>query len=524
MKKNILLLIVVFSLTSIQEVDAKNIYKWEKIESFVKIVRKSTKYPPEAINLLQNMGVAFSADKIAFYKHKNKALIIGHNKNLVGELIIFLSYNLGQTWHLYFDEVLEENFDKMLKHVDINNAFFSGDKLIIPGKKHIFYSNFKDTCEFIPLESYPADNPLYPDNSKISYSTDGEYIYRECYIDDIATIIRTKDLGKTWDTLPAPFSDSSYYISLFPSTNKFSALINRRNVANASEKYDYPVFYTTDMKGTHNFSKLPIGKGTDFTYDFVGSVNFINENQGWIVGYGKRNEVSNTPPKDWTAQLSISKTTDGGSTWELLNDTLLTLINENGYKIPRISFSDDGLNGIVCAVIFSDFENETPVKSDICPLYITTDGGKTWHTDSLPGFRNMMYYEEGKEWFHADAVLNAFCTSPTTIILHTFQNEALYFGRKISSIAEAPLKSTLLYPNPASSTCTISGNLSALVQDFSITISDINGKELFEVCKHQNLEGEFSFSFDTKSLPSGSYNVILNADGKKQIEKLIIER
>ena len=92
------------------------------------------------------------------------------------------------------------------------------------------------------------------------------------------------------------------------------------------------------------------------------------------------------------------------------------------------------------------------------------------------------------------------------------------------SIAEAPLKSTLLYPNPASSTCTISGNLSVLVQDFSITISDINGKELFEVCKHQNLEGEFSFSFDTKSLPSGSYNVILNADGKKQIEKLITER
>lgn len=92
------------------------------------------------------------------------------------------------------------------------------------------------------------------------------------------------------------------------------------------------------------------------------------------------------------------------------------------------------------------------------------------------------------------------------------------------SIAEASLKSTLLYPNPASSTCTISGNLIALVQDFSITISDINGKKLFEVCKHQNLEGEFSFSFDTKSLPSGSYNVILNADGKKQIEKLIIER
>ncbi len=108
----------------------------------------------------------------------------------------------------------------------------------------------------------------------------------------------------------------------------------------------------------------------------------------------------------------------------------------------------------------------------------------------------------------------------------TYMNnpEIFYCYEEIGNIAGTPLKSTLLYPNPASSTCTISGNLSELVRDFSITISDINGKELFEVCKHQNLEGEFSFSFDTNSLPSGSYNVILNADGKKQIEKLIIER
>ncbi len=108
----------------------------------------------------------------------------------------------------------------------------------------------------------------------------------------------------------------------------------------------------------------------------------------------------------------------------------------------------------------------------------------------------------------------------------TYMNnpEVFYCYEEIGSIAETSLTSTLLYPNPANSTCTISGNLSALVRDFSITISDIKGTELFEVCKQQNLDGEFSFSFDTKFLPSGSYNVILNADGKEQIKKLIIER
>ena len=45
-----------------------------------------------------------------------------------------------------------------------------------------------------------------------------------------------------------------------------------------------------------------------------------------------------------------------------------------------------------------------------------------------------------------------------------------------------------------------------------------------EVCNEKQLEGYFKFTFSTKDLPSGSSNVIIKADDKKQVEKLIIER
>lgn len=102
--------------------------------------------------------------------------------------------------------------------------------------------------------------------------------------------------------------------------------------------------------------------------------------------------------------------------------------------------------------------------------------------------------------------------------------EVFYCYNEINSIAGAPVSATSLYPNPANSVCTISGFLETLAKNFSISIYDIAGNKLFDIYNDKNLEGEFSVSFNTKQLVSGSYNVIINADGAKKVEKLIIER
>lgn len=102
--------------------------------------------------------------------------------------------------------------------------------------------------------------------------------------------------------------------------------------------------------------------------------------------------------------------------------------------------------------------------------------------------------------------------------------EVFYCYNEINSIAGAPVSATSLCPNPANSVCTISGFLETLAKDFSISIYDIAGNKLFDIYNDKNLEGEFSVSFNTKQLVSGSYNVIINADGAKKVEKLIIER
>ncbi len=272
------------------------------------------------------------------------------------------------------------------------------------------------------------------------------------------------------------------------------------------------------------------GKREEIVFD-----EYINESMMSVFALNELTYVALSLTK---STCRVLRTEDGGKTW---NETFFA---EN-IEAQRFNFFNNEIGLIV---------------GNYGVLYKTEDGGKTWKniynstsfvhnshciTDAyfldkdriiLAGAdkvtnEGVIYYSKngGLDWDIKYRTKQGSLYTVTVI-----EDTVFVFGRNgimvkgslddLGDIAETPLKSTLLYPNPASSTCTISGNLSTLVQDFSITISDINGKELFEVCKHQNLEGEFSFSFDTKSLPSGSYNVILNADGKKQIEKLIIER
>lgn len=92
------------------------------------------------------------------------------------------------------------------------------------------------------------------------------------------------------------------------------------------------------------------------------------------------------------------------------------------------------------------------------------------------------------------------------------------------SINLTPTKELSIYPNPANATCTITGTLTEFVKDFSINISDINGRKIMEICSGEKEVGNFSYKFSTEKLPVGTYNVIINTNQTSTMKKLVIER
>ncbi|MGI6369192.1 MAG: T9SS type A sorting domain-containing protein [Ignavibacteria bacterium] len=192
-------------------------------------------------------------------------------------------------------------------------------------------------------------------------------------------------------------------------------------------------------------------------------------------------------------QLYISK--DKGKNWEKIN------FGEHSSKflyggVGSISTTQDNY------IYFT-----TQATGNTSFLLCSKDFGKTW---------DKIYEDSG---LFIDIEINN-----NLAVIGYFDSDEIIFNRNFKSIKLLTKIQTSLYPNPANSVCTISGFLETLAKDFSISIYDIAGNKLFDIYNDKNLEGEFSVPFNTKQLVSGSYNVIINADGAKKVEKLIIER
>ncbi|MGI6369306.1 MAG: T9SS type A sorting domain-containing protein [Candidatus Kapaibacterium sp.] len=92
------------------------------------------------------------------------------------------------------------------------------------------------------------------------------------------------------------------------------------------------------------------------------------------------------------------------------------------------------------------------------------------------------------------------------------------------SINLTPAKELSIYPNPANATCTITGTLTEFVKDFSINISDINGRKIMDIYSGEKEVGNFNYKFSTEKLPVGTYNVIISTNKASTMKKLVIER
>ncbi len=85
------------------------------------------------------------------------------------------------------------------------------------------------------------------------------------------------------------------------------------------------------------------------------------------------------------------------------------------------------------------------------------------------------------------------------------------------------IKKYSLFPNPASDNCTLSMDLTES-SNISINISDMSGKNIMQIYDGYADIGLFSKQFNTKTLSSGMYSVVVKIGDKVKVEKLIINR
>ncbi|RZL17080.1 MAG: T9SS type A sorting domain-containing protein, partial [Pedobacter sp.] len=79
-----------------------------------------------------------------------------------------------------------------------------------------------------------------------------------------------------------------------------------------------------------------------------------------------------------------------------------------------------------------------------------------------------------------------------------------------------------LYPNPANDRINVTTKLESLAKIVSYTVTEGTGRIVSHVV-HNNVKEE-TFSIDTKSLVSGTYYLMILADGKNTVRKFVVTR
>jgi hypothetical protein len=79
-----------------------------------------------------------------------------------------------------------------------------------------------------------------------------------------------------------------------------------------------------------------------------------------------------------------------------------------------------------------------------------------------------------------------------------------------------------LWPNPASGKFNLKLNSNKPVSQLQVNIMSVTGQKVFGQA-YNNINGQFSANVDLSSAPRGLYFVETNADGQKQVSKILLQ-
>lgn len=248
---------------------------------------------------------------------------------------------------------------------------------------------------------------------------------------------------------------------------------------------------------------------------------FINENTGWIGRGGIQSS-------------ELRKTTDGGVSWNL--DTI-----PYGYAFQSIEFVDY-LTGYTCGDLGTILKttdggfNWTRQHSNISGNFLkitftdsdngfigfngnilkTINGGVNWHKIHVPAFNGinkMIFLNENTGWIAGGKSILKTTTGGGTVGIEP-------------SHPHTPSTFSLSqnYPNPFNPSTSIKFEISFKNQ-VKLSVYDLLGQEIYVLVNSQLNPGNYQYSFDASSLPSGVYFYKLTAGSDfSQTKKMVLIR
>lgn len=235
-----------------------------------------------------------------------------------------------------------------------------------------------------------------------------------------------------------------------------------------------------------------------------GGIDFSDESTGWIVGSYHGNNVGQRQ------NTVLLKSVDAGASWTVEIDEELVGAE---FGSVAIDFADPR-SGLMMGTRDMAFHS--------------VDSGKSWSAIPLPT---------------AELMVPSFATSgltypsPGIAIAVSKAGEMLRFSDGISTVDDEPesTESQLLVlspirPNPAASSAsfTIAWNPPIHIDDLTLTVSDLTGREIRNLTSRLRASGAGSTTsairFNTDSLPEGAYLVSLSGAGQSATRILRVVR
>lgn len=449
-------------------------------------------------------------------------------KILIFILITFLSItNLISQERSYQVESLKK-MDLGLLSAFKDNSCFDADNCIIVRTDNNGYGLIaektsdggKTWVQIYADTAIISDDSLYnPKNTvqRVKYYADGTVIM----LSDRGKILRSEDYGETF----SEYKIENFYYSGFDMLDKNRAIITsiawaytegskyfiKKSYDGCKTWEDFKLSDTNYLASYRGVYFLPDNKmiinlnsdsmnvyrvitnfdGTFWNYfktpRYINKMHFFDDYEG--IGVGKIYVQGSSDT------AVISKTYDGGESWEVKLKT----------TFPIESFRDIGyMNDSLIMVSCSKFG-----------IFYSTDKGESWLTprleftnDSLSG----SMFSEGFTKINDDVFY----------LRELLPSQFLKFTRITSTVNDATLRPTKIYPNPIHLGSTFTSDYELKSSGYlKMYISDLGGRELFNLFNGFEDSGQHSRTFNIpESLVSGSYWLVSEINGFRHVQML----
>ncbi len=222
----------------------------------------------------------------------------------------------------------------------------------------------------------------------------------------------TKDSARTWFRKKMPVNDGNEILSVGFDIQVINSNMIYLLVLEKLDSRIYYLYHSSDFGNTWNKKYI-----CDSETSILNRMYFLDEMTGWVAG---SKYISQYKYKD-----IILKTTDSGETWIEQLDTLKSGGN-NTLGLKNIQFYD---------------ENFGIAWGEWWRLWMTLDGGKTWHYDRVIADQITPMYPSDYCIVHPDCIYGV-----------TVGRWIIKYSEELVSVPEPETQKEdfLIYPNPAS--------------------------------------------------------------------------